>query len=296
MKKLLAILATLLMVVTMLGVLSGCGSEDNDDTSGAKTADNGKNDKKEDVELSIEKTVLVDQDGIKVTATEVKEDEIFGKEINMLVENNTDKDVTVSCDDLIINNYMVTNLFVCSVSAGKKSNEGLDISSTELKEENIENIGLIEMTFNVYDSDSYDTIFKTDIVELKTSAYDNMDTISEKDMGEELYNADGIKIRAKMVKDDFFGDSVRLFVENKMGKDIIIDCDELAVNGFEVTSLMMSNLLDGKTLVYDLNLLESDLEDNGIEKIEEVEMNFSFMEDNLFDTIGETGALTLKVG
>lgn len=296
MKKLLAILATLLMVVTMLGVLSGCGSEDNDDKSGAKTSDNGKNDKKEDVELSIEKTVLVDQDGIKVTATEVKEDKIFGKEINMLVENNTDKDVTVSCDDLIINNYMVTNLFVCSVSAGKKSNEGLGISSTELKEENIENIGLIEMTFNVYDSDSYDTIFKTDIVELKTSAYDNMDTLSEKDMGEELYNADGIKIRAKMVKDDIFGDSVRLFVENKMGKDIMIDCDELAVNGFEVTSLMMSNLLDGKTLVYDLNLLESDLEDNGIEKIEEVEMNFSFMEDNLFDTIGETGALTLKVG
>lgn len=296
MKKLLAILATLLMVVTMLGVLSGCGSEDNDDKSGAKTSDNGKNDKKEDVELSIEKTVLVDQDGIKVTATEVKEDKIFGKEINMLVENNTDKDVTVSCDDLIINNYMVTNLFVCSVSAGKKSNEGLDISSTELKEENIENIGLIEMTFNVYDSDSYDTIFKTDIVELKTSAYDNMDTLSEKDMGEELYNADGIKIRAKMVKDDIFGDSVRLFVENKMGKDIMIDCDELAVNGFEVTSLMMSNLLDGKTLVYDLNLLKSDLEDNGIEKIEEVEMNFSFMEDNLFDTIGETGALTLKVG
>ena len=44
---------------------------------------------------SINEQVLVDQDGIKITATEYVTDSIWGDGIKLLVENNSDRDYTI---------------------------------------------------------------------------------------------------------------------------------------------------------------------------------------------------------
>lgn len=69
---------------------------------------------------SINEQVLVDQDGIKITATEYVTDSIWGDGIKLLVENNSAKDYTIGCDALIVNDYMITDLFSADVAAGKK--------------------------------------------------------------------------------------------------------------------------------------------------------------------------------
>lgn len=63
--------------------------------------------------VTIDEQVLVDQDGIVVTATEYVTDRIWGDGIKLLLENNSDKDVTVSCNALIVNDYMIADLFMC---------------------------------------------------------------------------------------------------------------------------------------------------------------------------------------
>lgn len=312
MKKLLAILTAMLMVFAMLTVFTGCGDEDDDKKKDKKSSksvsdkakddeDDKKKDKDEEedkgesADFSIEKTVLLDKNDIKITATEVKED--WGEtEINLLVENNGKKDVFLDCNALIVNNYMISNYFFCDVSAGKKSNTGLALSSDELEAAGIKNVGQIEMVFRASDPDTYDEIFVSDMVTLKTSLFDKMDA-EPNDEGKELYNSKGIKIVAKgITEDDIFGVGLSLYIENKTGKNVMISCEDLSVNGFMVTPLFACSLYDQKMTVASVDILSDELEDNGIKKVKDVELSFSIYDPDTFDTIAETGALQYSVG
>ena len=71
--------------------------------------------------VTIEEQVLVEQDGIKITATEMTEDSFWGQGVMLLIENDSDKNISVGCKALIINDYMITDLFSTSVAAGKKA-------------------------------------------------------------------------------------------------------------------------------------------------------------------------------
>ena len=90
------------------------------------------------VTTTIDEQVLIDQAGIVVTATEYVTDKIWGDGVKLLLENSTDKDVTVGCDALIVNDYMISDLFVSDIAAGKKANETLYISSQQLNAAGIE--------------------------------------------------------------------------------------------------------------------------------------------------------------
>ena len=129
----------------------------------------------EDADLSIEEQVLIDQDGIKVTATGIEHDAFMGTGVKLLLENNTDKNVMVGCTALIVNNYMISDLFASEVAAGKKANDTMYMMSSDLKAAGISNIGQIEIYFHVYDSDTYDVLFDSDVVTIQTSKYNEMD-------------------------------------------------------------------------------------------------------------------------
>lgn len=122
----------------------------------------------------------------------------MGDGIKLLIENNSDQNVTVGCTALIVNDYMITDLFVSDVAAGKKANETMYLSSSELEAVGIDSVGQIEVYFHVYDSASYEDIFNTDVVTIQTSEYANMDT-TPNDAGTELYNEGGIRIVGKTV-------------------------------------------------------------------------------------------------
>lgn len=153
----------------------------------------------------INEQVLVDQDGIKITATEYVTDSIWGDGIKLLVENNSAKDYTIGCDALIVNDYMITDLFSADVAAGKKSNEVMYLSSTELKAAGIDTVGQIEMYFHAYDS-NWDNLFKNVYSKLETSEFANMDT-TPNDEGQELYNANGVRIVGKQLMKFLLGNS-----------------------------------------------------------------------------------------
>lgn len=72
------------------------------------------------VEESINEQVLVEQDGIKISATEYITDSIWGDGIKLLIENSSGSDYTVGCDALIVNDYMISDLFASEIAAGKK--------------------------------------------------------------------------------------------------------------------------------------------------------------------------------
>ncbi len=248
----------------------------------------------DDIAVTIDEQVLFEQGDIAVTATEYVTDSIWGDGIKLLLENHSDKDITVGCNALIVNDYMITDLFVSNIAAGKKSNETLYLSSTQLKAAGIENVGKIEIYFHVYDSSTYETVFDTECVTIQTSEYANMDTMPN-DAGTELYNQNGIRIVGKTVDENsFWGTAILLYLENNSGKNVGISVDDMSINGFMMSPLFSTTVYDGKKVIDDITVFSSDLEENGIEAIEEVELKFHIYDADSYSTITDSDPITFS--
>lgn len=244
--------------------------------------------------ITIDEQVLVDQDGIKITATGYETDSIWGDGIRLLIENNSDKDYTVGCDALIVNDYMISDLFAQTVAAGKKANETMYLSSSQLRAAGIDTVGKVEMYFHAHDDATYDTLFDKVYSEVQTSEYANMDTTAD-DSGTELYNSNGIRIIGKTVDENsFWGMAILLFCENNSGRDITIHVDDMSINGFMMTPYFYSTIYDGKKAIDDITIMSSDLESSGVESIEEAELKFRIVDEDTYDTIDETDPITFS--
>lgn len=265
------------------------------ETSGTSISDDSKNSENpSDKLVTIDEQVLLDQDGIVVTATEYVTDSIWGDGVKLLLENNSDKDVTVGCNALIVNDYMITDLFSAEIAAGKTSNETLYFSSTQLNAAGIENIGKIEIYFHVFDSSTYDTIFDSDCVVIQTSEFADMDT-TPNDSGTELYNLDGIRIIGKTVDENsFWGTAILLYCENNSGINIGISIDDMSINGFMTDPFFSTTVYNGKKSLDDITVFSSDMEENGIQTIEEVELKFHIYDADSYSTIADSEPITFS--
>lgn len=245
-------------------------------------------------DVTIEEQVLVDRDGIKVTAKEYVTDSIWGDGIKLLIENNSEITAMVSCDALIVNNFMITDLFVSEVAPGKKANETMYLSSSELKAAGIEKVGQIEVYFRASDSETYDTIFDKEYVSMQTSEFANMDT-APADTGMELYNEGGIRIVGKTVDENsFWGTAIVLYTENTSGRNVNISVDEMSINGFMMSPFFSTTVYNEKMSIDDITIFSTDLEENGIETIEEVELKFNIYDADTYETLANSEAITFS--
>lgn len=293
MRKRFKILTTILCIGLFAAMALGSGSSDSTDNKEIVN-DSDSNAAEEHVDVTIEEQVLLDQNGIVITATEYVTDSLWGDGIKLLIENNSEKSVSVSCNALIVNNYMISDLFVADVAAGKKANETMYLSSSELNAAGIDTVGQVEVYFHVYDSSTFDGIFDSDCVTIQTSAFDNMDT-TPMDMGTELYNANGIRIVGKAVDENsFWGTAILLYCENTSGKNVGISVDNMSINGFMMEPFFSTTVYDNKMSLDEITIFSSDLEDNGIEAIEEVEVKFHIYNADTYDTIADSDPITFS--
>ncbi|MEA4919784.1 MAG: hypothetical protein VB078_02495 [Clostridiaceae bacterium] len=301
-----------ILCLTIALCMSACGgattktpiSNDNSNTSDSNDSDltkeqakqSSKSETAEKAAVAIEDgTVLVDRDGIVVTARKLVDDSIWGYGVKVLMENNSDKNIGVQCNSLIVNNYMIADMFSSSIAAGKKSNDTIYLSSSGLEAAGIETISDIVFKFRVYDSDSYDTLFDTDEIELKTSAYGIVDQPAMDD-GKELFSQDGIRIIGRYVEEgSFWGAGVLLFIENNYGENILVQCDNMSINGFMVTPFFSCTVNNGRRALDDITVFSSDLKENDIESVENIEIIFKIIDPDTYHTIIETEPVTFSV-
>lgn len=244
-------------------------------------------------DITIEEQVLFEKDGLKVAATEYVVDSFWGDGIKLLIENNGVSDIGIGCTALIVNDYMISDLFSTTVAAGKKANETLYLSNSGLQAAGIENVGKVEVYFHTFDSDSYMTISDIGCVTIQTSEFDSMDS-TPNDEGQELYNENGIRIVGKYVDENsFWGAAVLLYIENNSGKNRIIQCDDMSINGFMITPYFSSTVYDGKKAIDEITLMSSDLEENGITSIEDIELKFNIMDEDFMNNV-ETDAISFS--
>lgn len=244
---------------------------------------------------TIDEAVVYEKNGIKISAKEYVTDSMWGDGIKFLLENETEKNITVGITALIVNDFMINDSFVAEVAAGKKTNETMNLSSTSLNAAGIDVIGQIEVYFHIYDSDNWDEIANTDCITIKTSMYDQMDKTVD-DAGQVLYEKDGIKIVGKYVNESsFWGAGVVLYIENNTDKNVLIQVDNFSVNGFTLSSAIFScDVYAGKKAVDDITLLSSELEENDIKSVDEVTLKFVIINPDTFDTIAKSDEINFK--
>ena len=297
MRKKLKLLAVVLCLAVFGIMALGSSSSDDDEKKEIVTNSDGSvvsDGVSDNTDETIAEQVLLDQNGIVINAQEYVNDSIWGEGIKMVLENNSDKDVTVGCSALIVNNYMITDLFVSDVAVGKKANETMWLSSSELKAAGIDSVGQVEIYFHIYDSSTYDTIYDSECVTIQTSQYENMDTTPD-DAGVELYNANGIRIVGKTVDENsFWGTAILLYCENTSGRNVGISVNDMSINGFMMNPLFSTTIYNGKMAIDDITILSSDLEENGIESIENVELKFHIYDTDSYETIADSEPITFS--
>lgn len=231
-------------------------------------------------EATIEETVLLDENDVKITATDLSYTN-YSIELNLVIENNGDKDLQFISNSLAyscnaINGYMVDAGYLnVDVAAGKKANESISFRIDELTLYGINEIADIQVGFDILDDD-YNHIYSGPR-QVKTSVADSydygVDTYSMSlNSGvleatydceinyfaeDEVYNQDGISIVSEALMTNKSGEKIILLeVENNSSEYVYGVTTGISVNGLVLYSSTWSSdsLNPGTRRILDLSL------------------------------------------
>lgn len=313
MKRLFTIMLALILAISMVGCGSSSVGEVKEPASVAENAqqkepsdvaaDNTDNaqqneqeeepEKPENAEATISETVLVDEAGVKITAKSLEATWAGGAEIKLLIENNSGKNLTFQCRNSSVNGYMVDTMMSVDVADGKKANDSLTFMSSDMESCGIDTIADMEFSFHIYDEE-WETYLDTDTIQIKTSIADSFEYTYD-DSGELAYEGNGVKVVIKGLSEDgsFFGPGIVVYIENTGDKDVTVQVRDVSVNGFMVDPLFSCDVLAGKHAVDAITFMSSDLEENEITAIEDVELYFHIYDKDGWNTIVDTEVINI---
>ena len=211
-----------------------------------------------------------------------------------MIKNNSGKDLTVQCSNASVNGYMVETMLSADIVDGKKANDTLTFMDSSLEACGITSIADMEFAFHIFTTEGWDTYLDTDQIQLKTSIADTYEYTFD-DSGDVAYDADGIKIVIKGLSEDqsIFGPGIEVYLENNRGEGFTVQTRDVSVNGFMVDAMFSCNVMPGKKAVDTITFMDSQLEENEITGIEDVELSFHVFETNGWNTIVDTDTVSI---
>lgn len=316
MKKLLCFMLAMILVVSLASCagtsngeikkpadVSGDTSKDDNDSGndnggeagdGTHSSNNGSSEGSASEGISIDETVLVDEAGVKITAKSLSMDGFAGPELKVLIENNSGTDLTFQCSDSCVNGYMIGHSMSVDVADGKKANDSVILYKSDLGTCGISEIADMEVAFHIVTADDRDTYLDTDLVKITTSIADSYEYKFD-DSGEVAYDKDDIRIVIKGLSDDssMLGPSVVVYIENDTDENITVQTRNVSINGFMVTDIFSCDVLTGKRAVDTITFLSSELEENEITAIENIELSFHIFDADSWDGIADSDTITI---
>ena len=298
MKKTIIPIITLLLSV----VLAACApvtdtTDDKTPVSSSPSASlptNSESSGQPEAAVSIAEQVIYEQDGIRVTALSLEQDNIWGPSVKVLIENDSEQNITVQTRNCSVNDLMTDPMFSCDVASGKKANDSITLLSSSLEAANITTIQKIEFSLYIFNTDSWEEIATSETITLTTSA-DPAFVQTYDDSGFVAYDDSGIKIVIQKLNssDSFWGSEVYVYAENNTGSNITIQARDVSINGFMVDPAFSCDIVAGKKAYDTITFFESDLEENSITDITELEIKFYIFSSDSWEDIHETDAITV---
>lgn len=103
---------------------------------------------------TIEETTLVDQDGVKITATSLEYSD-YSVDLNIKIENSTDNDITVYSNTIFtganyVNDFAISDGYLsCDVPAGETADDVMSFEADSLLLYGISKVAKFNLNFNV---------------------------------------------------------------------------------------------------------------------------------------------------
>ncbi len=108
--------------------------------------------------------VLVDNEYATVIVTGYDENSFWGYDVNLFIENKSDKNLMVSVDNASINGIMADPFYAVAVLPGKCTFSSISWFSNTLEENDITDVETIEFELKIYDCDNLLEDYITDDV------------------------------------------------------------------------------------------------------------------------------------
>ena len=67
----------------------------------------------------------------------------------------------------------------------------------------------------------------------------------------------------------------------------------MSINGFMVTPVFSATVYDGKKAIDEITLMSSELEESGIDSVEDIELKFKLIDDNFMNSV-ESDVITFS--
>lgn len=293
----------LFFAIVLAMSLSACGGTSDNEVqepsnvtteNGSVDAQQGESEETPVSEATIDEAILVDKSGVKITAKSLETEGIFGPEIKLLIENNSGQDLTFQCRNSSVNGYMVETMMSVDVVNGKKANDSITFMSSDLEMCKITNIADMEFSFHIFNTESWEDYLNTEKIQIKTSIADSFNYTYD-DGGDVAYEGNGVKIVVKgLVEDEsLLGPGIVTYIENTGDRDITVQTRDVSINGFMMEGLFSCDVVAGKRAVDTITFLASDLEENSITSIDEVELSFHVFNVSSWETIADTTAVKI---
>lgn len=234
--------------------------------------------------------VLCDQDGIRIVATGLNFDADGGFSVGVTIENATDTDYAVQVNSAAVNQSMAQAYFSCDVPAGTSVTDEIYFDYAELAMLGIDAdaIGEIELSLVVFDWDTYEDLFVSDLMILQVGdgAYTRASVT-----GTTLYEAGGVRITYVSREVDSFGDgTVYLFIENDTDREISVQSLGFSIDDEMVDGVLYETVLPGYSAMASVYIWDQELSADELDAAE-LRMSFEIFDAQSYETIAQTDAI-----
>ena len=247
---------------------------------------------------TLEETVLLDEGGIKVTATGLTDYGLGGApDLKLHVENNTDGDIMVQTSEYAaVNGCMVRGIASIQASAGDSADDTVMFLDDEFEAAGIETVSDIKLAVRAIDVD-WNEICASDFVTVKTSAYGTVETPAVD--GDVLYDKDGVKVILLGTEEEedfdfYFPTYVKLYIENNSEQDITVKTLDFKANGEVTQCSLNAELLAGTRQFTELRLDADSCTQNGITELKDLSFYFSVCNLMTWNEITKSDSVTLE--
>lgn len=220
-------------------------------------------------------TVLVDNDSATFAVTNVEDSEHLGMQLHVQCVNKTDRALLFSWDMVSVCGYMYDPFWAEEVAAGKTANATVDLDTYALEELGITSVDEITFTLRIVDSENW---MEQPIVEEAFTIYPtghSAETLvlpqRNTDDAQVAIGDDYVRFFIESSEEDASAYTLHVYMENNTDRNLMYAWDKVSVNGFMVDPFWAMSVAAGKKACSEITFSRSQLEDNGITDISDIE-------------------------
>ena len=244
-----------------------------------------------------EQKKIYDDEKLSVSLKGIDYTAVSGPQLQLTIENKSDKEIVVQSPYSIVNGYMITPELNAKIAPSKSTDCSLTLPYFKLAIAGITSIKKVEFALRSVDSKTYNPIATTELITVETSAKQEEEVKCD-ESGQVAYDDNDIKIILKGVNTDRAysdGTEVIVYMFNGTDQKIAIRAKDVVVNGYDMTSAMNSTILPDKRAVDVVTIYKLDLKEHDIEEIDSIKVSFTIKDADNWETIDSTDLISVTL-